>query len=94
MKRATITIPDDLERALDGYFAQQKAPPSLTTVVQAALREYLLEEELRSRGFKPATGPLRITPAEGGEATDVSTEHDRYFVDDYLEERRSKEKPG
>ena len=81
MKRATITIPDDLEAELEAYLAQQKAPPSLTTVVQAALREYLRDQALSVRGYRPAKGPLRITPAEGN-AADVSAEHDRYLAEE------------
>ena len=41
MKRATMTFPDDLAEAVDNYRQAQEAPPSLTTVVQTALREYL-----------------------------------------------------
>jgi hypothetical protein len=37
MKRATMTLPDDLAKAVDRYLASQEAPPSLTTMVQAAL---------------------------------------------------------
>jgi len=46
MTRATVTIPDDLAKAVDSYVQAQEAPPPLTAVVQAALREYLAE-----RGF-------------------------------------------
>jgi hypothetical protein len=81
MKRATITLPDDLEAELEAYLAQQKAPPSLTAVVQAALREYLRAQALSLRDYRPAKGPLRITPAEGSGATDVSINHDRYFAE-------------
>ena len=43
MKRATMTFPDDLAEAMEKYVQAQEAPPALTTVVQAALREYLSE---------------------------------------------------
>lgn len=46
MKRATVTIPDELQKAVDSYVRAQEAPPPLTAVVQAALREYLA-----ARGF-------------------------------------------
>jgi hypothetical protein len=46
MKRATVTIPNDLEKAVHSCVRAQEGPPSLTAVVQAALREYLGE-----RGF-------------------------------------------
>jgi hypothetical protein len=78
MKRATVTIPDDLEKAVDSYVRAQEAPPPLTAVVQAALREYLAE-----RGYLRAPArPLRITPAQkGSRRHDVSLAHDRYLAD-------------
>lgn len=41
MRRATITLPDDLEEKLERFRLAQPARPSLTSVVQAALEEYL-----------------------------------------------------
>jgi Arc/MetJ-type ribon-helix-helix transcriptional regulator len=78
MKRATVTIPDDLEKAVDSYVRSQEAPPPLTAVVQAALREYLTQ-----RGYlRAATRSLRITPARKGSGRrDVSYAHDRYFAE-------------
>jgi len=43
MRRATITLTDDLETDLEAYLATQDAPPSLTALIQAALRRYLEE---------------------------------------------------
>ena len=34
-----MTLPDDLAEAVDNYLRAQEAPPALTTVVQAALRD-------------------------------------------------------
>jgi hypothetical protein len=48
MRRATITLPDDLEAEVEEYRAEQVAPPSLTSLVQAALRRFLGER--RSHG--------------------------------------------
>ena len=76
MKRATVTIPDDLAKAVDSYVRAQEARPPLTAVIQAALRQYLTE-----RGYLRATGPLRITPAKRGSGRrDVSQAHDRYLA--------------
>ena len=76
MKRAAITIPDDLAEAMDSYVRAQEAAPPLTAVVQAALRQYLTE-----RGYLRARGPLRISPARRGSGhRDVSRAHDRYLV--------------
>jgi hypothetical protein len=77
MRRATISISSDLEEALAIYMKQQEAPPALTAVIQAALREYLAH-----RGFVPPAKALKITPARKGSGkSDVSVHHDRYFTE-------------
>ena len=79
MKRATITLPYELEDALEAYRRSQEVPLALTAVTQAALREYL-----ERRGFlSPSAGrEFVITPAEKGSGSnDVSAEHDRYFAE-------------
>lgn len=76
MRRATVTLSDDLDTALDAYLRQQEIPPALTAVVQAALQEYLA-----SRGYLAAERSLHITPARKGSGKkDVSVGHDRYFA--------------
>lgn len=76
MKRATMTLPDDLEQALANYTQAQEAPPSLTTVVQAALRQYLSE-----RGYLRVRKPFKITPAlKGSGRSDISQNHDRFLT--------------
>ena len=76
MKRATMTLPDDLAEAVDNYLQAQEAPPALTTVVQASLREYL-----GKRGFLRVRRPLKIRPAKSGSGrSDVSLEHDLYLA--------------
>ncbi len=75
MKRATMTLPDDLAEAVENYLQAQEAPPTLTTVVQAALREYL-----RERGFLRVRRALKITPAGRSGRRDVSQEHDAYLA--------------
>jgi hypothetical protein len=75
VKRATITLPDDLARAVDEYVQAQEAPPALTTVMQAALREYL-----RERGFLRKYRPLKITPKGNSGSSDVSENHDLYLT--------------
>ena len=72
-----MTLPDDLAKAMRKYLASQDAPPSLTTVVQAALRQYLGE-----RGFLRTPRTLSITPADKGSGrSDVSQHHDRYLAE-------------
>jgi metal-responsive CopG/Arc/MetJ family transcriptional regulator len=75
MKRATVTLPDDLAEAVESYRQSQEAPPSLTTVVQTALRDYL-----RQRGFLTSRRPLRITPVGRSGRSDISREHDAYLA--------------
>jgi metal-responsive CopG/Arc/MetJ family transcriptional regulator len=77
MKRATMTLPDDLAKAVESYQQAQEAPPSLTTVIQAALRQYLGE-----RGFLHKRRTLEISPAaKGSGRRDVSRDHDRYLAE-------------
>ena len=52
MRRATITVPDDLDRALQDFVAAQPARPSLTSVVEAALESYL-QRPAKDVGFTP-----------------------------------------
>ncbi len=85
MRRATITIPDDLEEELNAYFATQEPAPSLTRLVQAALRRFFAERRreraLATRELHPARGPLRISVAKPGSGEqEISIEHDRHFV--------------
>ncbi|MGH9174933.1 MAG: hypothetical protein ACRD1H_11275 [Vicinamibacterales bacterium] len=76
MRRATITFPDEIEQALDAYTASLDAPPTLTAITQAAVREYLAE-----RGFLRSRRVLRIRPAEPGGDPRASIEHDRHVAD-------------
>jgi hypothetical protein len=76
MRRATITIGDEIEVQLDSWMRQQDATPSLTTVVQAALKEFLA-----LRGFGNVPRKLHITPSgKGSGSVDVSISHDRYLA--------------
>jgi hypothetical protein len=76
MRRATVTIPDDLAEAVESFVRAQEARPPLTALVEAALRQFLTD-----RGYLRARGPLRINPARRGSGrSDVSRAHDRYLV--------------
>jgi metal-responsive CopG/Arc/MetJ family transcriptional regulator len=72
MKRATVTIPDDLAAALENYREAQGTPPSFTAVIQAAVRQYLAE-----RGFVSGNvHTLEITPAKKGSGrNDIASNH-------------------
>lgn len=82
VKRVTVTVPDDLESKLGAYLARQEAPPSITTVMQAALREFLELQQLRERGLRVARKPFDLIPLEEKDdcgESDVSENHDLYF---------------
>lgn len=70
-----MTLPDDLERAVEEYMDSQDTRPALTTLVQAALREYL-----EGRGFLREYRRLRITPKGSSGRSDVSENHDLYLA--------------
>ena len=75
MKRATVTIDDELQGGLNAWMSRQEVAPALTAVVQEALREYLAR-----RGYAPA-GKFRITPARRGSGSkDASIRHDYYLA--------------
>lgn len=62
MRRATITLPDDLEAEVEAYLGEQEAPPSLTALLQAALRHFLGErradrEARRGYAWRSPSGP-------------------------------------
>jgi hypothetical protein len=77
MRRVTITIPDDLEQALVEYQREQDVPPTITAIVQTALRNHL-----RNRWYIPASGPLEFTVDEHGSGkSDISINHDRYSAE-------------
>lgn len=77
MKRATITVPEDLEGPIETYRLDQDMPPAFTAVVQAALRGYLA-----ARGYVAPARPFSLTPADRGSGrSDVSSDHDRYLAE-------------
>ena len=73
-----MSLPDELEAALEQYRGDQEACASLSAVVQVAIREFLSK-----RGYgRPATREFRLTAAaKGSGAHDVSVNHDRYFAE-------------
>jgi hypothetical protein len=76
VRRATITLPDEIDSALEAYLQERDAPLTVTAVVQSALREYLA-----ARGYITTTLGLRITPAAKGRGKrDITRRHDRYLA--------------
>ena len=73
MKRATVTIPDDIAPALRAYMADQRPTPPLTAVMHEALAAFLA-----ARGYLPGSPHrLKLTPARHGSGTrSTSADHD------------------
>ena len=57
MRRATVTIPEELEGALESYKRDLEFSPSLAALMQAALREYL-----QQRGYVTQEGEADSRP--------------------------------
>jgi hypothetical protein len=55
MRRATITIPDELEKVLDAYRGDLEFPPSLAAVMQIALKEDLSQRGDSTLDERPGT---------------------------------------
>lgn len=72
-----MTIPDDLEKALEAYRNNVEVPPALAAVLQAALREYLVERGYlssadavrRDKGIGSKDEPWPRYPLYGGDPT-------------------------
>ena len=76
MRRATVTLSDELENALEEYRRDQGTEPSLDSITETALRDFLL-----ARGYLQSTRPLRLTPAEIGSGDDRgSIDHDQILA--------------
>ncbi len=79
MKRATITFSSELESKLSTYMSEQKTPPSLNTVVQKALEEFLEAQKWAAVELQSPTKPHLELPVSDADAEpDVSLNHDHY----------------
>ena len=82
MRRATVTLPADLEDQLESWLATQDPRPSLAGVVQSALRFFLENQKLHRREYRPPSHSLTISAAASGSgAEDVSLDHDRHLAE-------------
>ena len=86
MKRATVTLPDDLKIRLDTYLAAQPVAPSFSKVVQTALERFLeeqtMQQELEKRGYEPPRWPVTFPVDEKGSGKrDISVNHDKYLAE-------------
>ena len=55
MRRATITLTDELEAAVEAHLSQLATPPSLNVLLQVALRQYLAAGGARPGRELPAS---------------------------------------
>ena len=78
MKRATVTIPDDVAPALEAYLEDQRPTPPLTAVVHDALAAFLAE-----RGYLPGKKRrLRLAVSRTGSgASTTSVDHDTVLAE-------------
>jgi hypothetical protein len=77
LKRATITLTDELEDAVEAFRDAQDVPPSLTAITQTALREYLVQ-----RGFLRTHRTFWLTPVEQGSGDPyASRDHNRHVAE-------------
>lgn len=84
MRRATITLPDELEAELEDWLATQPTPPSLTGILQTALRTFLREKKLEALQYRPRTRPLSVTPSPHGSGhQDTSIHHDAVLTEPF-----------
>jgi hypothetical protein len=75
VKRTTVTLSDELCQRLEQDCQSPDAPPALSTLVQAAVREYLAR---RGYPVRTVAGSFRITPAARGGGAASSVAHDGY----------------
>jgi plasmid stability protein len=81
----TLTLPDDLEKALEAHLQRHDA--SVEEVLRAALRDYLEKSDLATRltqaglEFRLPTQPLEYftVASDGSGKGDISAEHDKYL---------------
>ncbi|MEM6428376.1 MAG: hypothetical protein AAF708_03980 [Deinococcota bacterium] len=78
LKRATITLLDDLETRLNAFIAKQPVPPSLSAVVQTALEAFLDSQMWAAYEPSIPVKAFKITPFVGDLDGDTSINHDEY----------------
>ena len=79
MKRASVTFSDEVEGKLNDYLERQSAPPSLSTLVNIALADYLERQRWLERGHRAAEGELELFVSDAEVEPDVSVNHDAYL---------------
>jgi hypothetical protein len=83
MRRATVTLSDDLEREVAAFLTSQEPSPSLNALIDVALTRYLDQRKLEGLQLRPASAPFRPTPAKVGSGrSDVAERHDDYLAED------------
>ena len=90
MGQRTITLPPDLEAAIEDYFEEAQDNGDLSELVGIALWKYLSARRYELEIINPDRPHrfLKITPAEKGSGlSDVSVNHDKYLAEDLMTER-------
>ena len=80
MKRATITIPDDLEQELNAYLERQEIATPLTSLIQTALRAFLHEQKWKERDYRAPKTELDVPISKSGSGRrNISVDHDEFL---------------
>ena len=79
MKRASVTFTDEVENKVQDYLERQSAPPSLSSLVNTALADYLGRQKWAERGHRAAEGELELPVSDSEVEPDVSLNHDAYL---------------
>ncbi len=79
MKRASVTFTDEVETKVLEYLERENVPPSLSTLVNTALADYLDRQKWSKRGHRTAEGALELPVSDSEVEPDVSLNHDAYL---------------
>ena len=78
MKRTSVTLTDSTQQVLDDYLSSRPAAPSLSTLINVALTDYISRQKLMERGYRAAQGELNLPISDAEVEPDVSINHDDY----------------
>lgn len=87
MRRATITIPDDLEDDLESYLDSQEVRPSLASLAQQAIRRFLSDPE-------PQDGLLKSVLRHRAEIKGIAEHHGATTISLFGSVARGGERPS
>ena len=81
VKRASITLPSELDQRVDEFLSAQSPRPSLTALVQEALSAYLDDYEWKRREYTPAKESVLTVTTERTGHSDTAARHDEALAE-------------